>query len=403
MSSRFFTLTVVFCLFIYQNIQAQGIYGVAQKSNTGENYLMSVDATSGSVTILSATPLGLGLSQGIYSIDQQNKRFFFLAPVDSLYTIDLQTGNYLYKVKNSLSDSFQHVLYAYHCVNEKLYSLAQNNTTGFTYLTTVNPTTGENTMISVNPISQGLAQGVYAIDPGFNRLILLSQADTIITVDLLTGNVISKYQNSLYPQYITLALEYNSQNGALYALMLNVNQNSYYLATIDVFTGATQLISNAGSATPFAQALTTIDAITGSMFVVTAGDSIHKIDLATGNYSWRVVNNLGDSFINTAIEANNSCLTSIKTTGIANASQVNNVAFEVYPNPIQSVLKLTLSKVLNSGQITLSNNLGNIVCDWQNQQGTNVELSLPELSSGVYFLVIKEKGQLIGTKKVVKF
>ncbi len=384
------------------NLHAQGIYGITQKISNGENYLMSVDDSSGAISVLSASPLGLGLSQGIYSIDQQNKRFFFLAPFDSLYTIDLLSGNYLYKVKNSLSDSFQHVLYAYHCVNNKLYALAQNNETGLTYLTTVNPTTGENIMLSGNAISQGLAQGVYAIDPGFNRLMLLAPADTIVTVDLFTGSVISRYQNSLYPQYITLALEYNSQNGALYALMLKVSENKYYLATIDVFTGATQLISTNGISTPFAQALTTIDAITNTMYLITSGDSIHRIDLATGNYTWKVANNLGDSFINTAIEANNSCLTSIKTTGLFNAFKTGGYSFETYPNPIQSVLKISTSQLMKNAHLTLFDNLGNSVCDWYNQNGLEVELTLPQLGSGVYYLLIKENGQLIGTKKVIK-
>lgn len=73
----------------------------------------------------------------------------------------------------------------------------------------------------------------------------------------------------------------------------------------------------------------------------------------------------------------------------------------VFPNPLASTLEIRLEHRLQNGSAAFFNAVGEQVKFIANLQGRTLSLRHINLVPGVYFLELKDKDQIIGTKKIV--
>lgn len=73
----------------------------------------------------------------------------------------------------------------------------------------------------------------------------------------------------------------------------------------------------------------------------------------------------------------------------------------IFPNPVFSNLEIRLECSLQNGSATFYNALGAQVKRIANLRGATLSLQYLNLAPGVYFLQLKDKDQIIGTKKIV--
>jgi hypothetical protein len=72
----------------------------------------------------------------------------------------------------------------------------------------------------------------------------------------------------------------------------------------------------------------------------------------------------------------------------------------VFPNPGNGECTISVDKVLVNGFIEVYDCLGQVVLSANLVQKTSIDLS--HKANGIYFFVVKEKGQVIRIEKLVK-
>lgn len=94
-------------------------------------------------------------------------------------------------------------------------------------------------------------------------------------------------------------------------------------------------------------------------------------------------------------------ITILTVTGILNFNQ-NNLSIEVYPNPFNTVLNITISGLANtsSTELKLYDYTGKEIKSQQLENGTQ-KLDRCNLANGMYFIEIRQQGKVIGKKKIV--
>jgi hypothetical protein len=71
----------------------------------------------------------------------------------------------------------------------------------------------------------------------------------------------------------------------------------------------------------------------------------------------------------------------------------------IYPNPFNESTNIILSQPVNDGRLEIYNSLGEIITEVSVNDKTNYTIS--DLSSGIYFLIIKKAGSPIFMKKLI--
>ena len=93
--------------------KSQTLYSISQRTSDAMDFLSKVNPMTGSTTLISTKALAKYMAQGVSTIDPINKRFFFISTGDTLYTVDLTTGNLLAKNKSSLSGTYTNYLFEF--------------------------------------------------------------------------------------------------------------------------------------------------------------------------------------------------------------------------------------------------------------------------------------------------
>lgn len=213
--------------------------------------LSTLDSSTGNVTDISSSEITPFLGNSGTTINPFNEVMYLIGfdnqPSNSeIICLDLNSGAVISNmmiVDGNLSNL------NFNCIDEKLYAL--NFTDNGYFLVELDPLTGMFTTISPNPITQLLGGSIATIDNqnGIMCLIGLDNANSvqeIICVDLSSGLVVSR--NDIQNGSIT-SLKFNCNDGKYYGL--NLNNEGYFLASIDPLTGT---ISNLSIA-PVAQLL----------------------------------------------------------------------------------------------------------------------------------------------------
>jgi hypothetical protein len=76
-------------------------------------------------------------------------------------------------------------------------------------------------------------------------------------------------------------------------------------------------------------------------------------------------------------------------------------SLQVYPNPSDNEVNISLTKSLENADIQFYNQIGQLVLSRQ-LKTENAVISLGELPSGIYLLVVSLNGEARAQKKIVK-
>jgi hypothetical protein len=185
------------------------LYTIARSISTNQSYLGKIDPSNGSTTIISPTGMDVDYIIGSNTLDPINNRLLFLSRGDTINTIDLLTGNIVARTKNSLSATHLNITLAFNYVDTTLYAMTRDTTTQLSYLSKIDPITGVTTLISTVALKEPLAIGTSTLDPVGRRFFMLTLGDTLMTIDLNTGNLLSKTENSLSGTYSNKTFEFD--------------------------------------------------------------------------------------------------------------------------------------------------------------------------------------------------
>jgi hypothetical protein len=83
----------------------------------------------------------------------------------------------------------------------------------------------------------------------------------------------------------------------------------------------------------------------------------------------------------------------------SNASREHSI--KIYPNPFETETVIQTDILLHDGNLTLYNSLGQIVKQISNISGHQVTLQRDNLTSGLYFIQLTERNQIIGSGKLM--
>jgi hypothetical protein len=189
------------------NCQDTTLYAISENASSGMDYLSKVDPMTGNVTIISADGLAKYVGAGVSSLDPINRRFFFMS-ADSFYNVNLSNGSLIYKNKISVSGTYFIALLEFNSQDTILYAISQKSSNSMDYLSTVDPMTGNVTIISAGGLAKYVGAGVSSLDP-INKRFFFMSADSFYNVDLSNGDLINKNKISVSGSYFIALIEYD--------------------------------------------------------------------------------------------------------------------------------------------------------------------------------------------------
>jgi uncharacterized repeat protein (TIGR01451 family) len=103
---------------------------------------------------------------------------------------------------------------------------------------------------------------------------------------------------------------------------------------------------------------------------------------------------------NNPVITNEAVLTIMKPSSIRDQAEM--IDFEVYPNPVRDELRIAISDMDLSkvDEMEIVNQIGEVVLRSNFELNSNIKTS--NLTSGIYLIVLKEKGGIVGSRKFVK-
>ncbi|MBL7930455.1 MAG: T9SS type A sorting domain-containing protein, partial [Bacteroidia bacterium] len=146
------------------------------------------------------------------------------------------------------------------------------------------PATGVFTQIGNALAGSDIYQGsLNAFDKANHRYIFMSPFRTLITLDAVTGNVVSSPQLQIPTGEVLMGLVFNNSDGQLYGTIVNSTQSNGWVVRIDPQTGTFSGIGPALGFEPNGNAA--IDETDGLYMLLHTGNNgfkISTIDISTG-------------------------------------------------------------------------------------------------------------------------
>ena len=275
---RLFTL--LFALGLHSLGQAQTdstIFGLARTSSPPAIYLASINPTTGTVSNISSTSVGISFTLAGSTIDPYNKIFYYISE-GKFIGLDMQSGTLLSDpvISNPNGDYFDQ--FVFNCADSTIYGLAR--TSNAVYLATIDPVTGTVSNISSNSLGLYISLNAGStIDP-INNIFYYSPGAQLIGVDMITGQIVSSPAIGFANGYFD-GMQYHPGDGVVYGLARTNSPAAIYLASIDPATGTVNTISNTSIGTVMTLTGTTLDPDQEQFYFAGNGD-FRALDLNTG-------------------------------------------------------------------------------------------------------------------------
>ncbi len=356
-----------------------------------------------------------------------NSFLFFCG--DKFITMDLNSGQTSSMVSlfnqngESYFDNFR-----FNNSDSTIYGLARRNfyvnqifSCAEMFLAKLNAETGEIQQISQNSIGEGFALAGSAIDP-YQMVYYFSKGIEITGLDMYTGEVYSSFPINFPGGKMFDNFTYSCADTALYGLirenfysydstntdfpMQILDSTSVKLGKINTINGELIEVSpvnlNFGGYSINASSAIEPDQM---VYYFSSGGNIVGVSLISG----LVVSNNDLSFedgsyfdlmrnFNNCRDASRARLSS----EVASVNEENNSSFNVCPNPACTDFKIAFEQELSNGEITITNQLGEIMSSISNYSGAEIEFKNQNLTAGIYFITIKSNdNQQIVNKKIV--
>ncbi|MBA3682499.1 MAG: T9SS type A sorting domain-containing protein [Bacteroidetes bacterium] len=390
--------------------QTGSLYGIRMSTSTYASQLIKINPVTAAITVVSPSNFGNGLVFGVSTLNPTNKIFYFLTPGDTLYSIDILSGNVLSHVKLSTAGTYSAPILEFNAFDNTLYGVSHKFSNNTHYLSKINPSTGSVTILSTTGFSSPSAIAGSTstpqylmnstIDPINNLFYINSEYfyDTLYAFNLSTGNIqLRKKLSSSFtfsaPSYYQAMIEFNCSDTSLYAIVKYSGNNMTYLSKVNPATGSVTVISSTGISNNFFVG-STLDPVTKRFFITSVPDTIYSTSLVTGN----LVNKnkmFNNGYYNPVFEYEKLCLGN--PTGVKQFAD-EDIYLNLYPNPNNGTFNVEIDK--SSTELMIINAIGQHVYTQKLNEGLNTVYT-HQLAKGLYYYTIIQKNNKLGYSKLL--
>jgi hypothetical protein len=378
------------------------IYGIARKTTPSSLFLANINSTTGTITNISSVSLGSGFINNGCDIDPINQIFFYQDASSKFMSIDLVTGNVVSSptMTNINADNFD--FFEYNCVDSTIYGIARKNSPTELFLAKINPTTGVVTNISQTSIGSGFINIGCAIDPINNKFFYKDISSKFMSIDLVSGNIISNplITNPNADHFDFFA--YNYIDSTIYGIARKNSPAELFLAKIDPSTGIVTNISSNSIGTSFINNGCTIDPVNKIFYYQDIAAKFMSIDMVTGNLiSNPSMTNINANFFDFFEYSNNSYCSH---PNFINNSSVTNHSMLQYPNPLteQLTVEYELTDDFSTAEIIIYSAIGVEIKRLTVDNNINkITIDVAEIESGNYFYEFRTPDGFRTFKKII--
>lgn len=396
--------------------------------------LGSIDPVTGVVTNIGTSEYNSGINLNGATIDPYLNRYY-IGSGFNLLTFDMGSGNIINNVPifGSLpSAAFQNL--RFNNSDSTIYGMVPNNFYSTYYdsilmmnievldstqirFASLDPNTGEYTLIGNSSFNNMYTLAGNSIDP-YQMLYYYSAVDTLIGIDLYTGNQYSAVPIQVPPTAIFENIVYSCADTSIYGLTRQnyissvydsivmefvevVDSTTFRLSKIDPNTGAVTFISpsNIGAGGNLTSGAF-IDP-TSMTYYFSHGSDIVGVSLVTGLITSSVNKTFSsNAFAFDMMRSTQNCMGAAKVR-LNNAIGINEIANDqisgvVFPNPAENEISLKTNTPVR--KIEILDSRGSIMMETD-----EIKLDISMLPGGIYFAkVTTENGELF-TSKFIKY
>ncbi len=178
--------------YMHFNCADSTIYGLARNADTQQFFLSKLNPTTAEVIIISQEPLEiLTMINGLSAIDPFQE-IFYIQNFDGLLGIDLNTGEVIADVELTLPLDGYFDLMQYNPENGTFYGVLRTSGNEQLYLSKIDVTDGEVTLISPTSFGSGFWLNALSTIDTYHQIYYLHNYEGLIGLSLETGEVISQ-------------------------------------------------------------------------------------------------------------------------------------------------------------------------------------------------------------------
>ncbi|HEY0978913.1 MAG TPA: T9SS type A sorting domain-containing protein [Flavobacteriales bacterium] len=389
-------------------------------------HLVTVDPASGIHTIV-------GGIEGVHWVqtmpatsvfDEVNGRFIFQGTGDGtpsqLYSVDALDGSLIHQPNfpqgTSVGDNI--VELQFDNSTGTLYGLHWDASEATEYLVSIDPSTGQHTLISAIP---GVT--MIAILPNYTtfdennglyifRGVNSSSVAKLYSIDVTTGDIVSSPSFPILadPMDNVVELQFDNASGMLYGLHWDDSEQQEYLVTVDPITGQHALVAPIPNVQWITGSphYTTFDETNGRFIFMGGGPGIGtrliSVDVSTGDIvsstTFPVLSNPADNVIELHADNSTGTLYALhwhpSSVGIGHDPTEGVV--RVHPNPFDERTTVRLDRVHDRIRLDVFDAQGRMVRSMEERNVQWIDLDRKDLVAGTYHLRLScDDGNIVRT------
>lgn len=248
-----------------------------------------------------------------------------------------------------------------------------------------------------------LNNGTLTIDSLFNTAYLENGVNGIINAEQFMNGIDGNISN------------YGSVNSINFYSQDSVK--NYGTITTNDFCNSDRFINYSAAEVNANHDFSNIDSLSGPVSLtndgqINVGNNWHNSEILDGSGKWCVVNNTWNNGTmsgtfdfcdqsggNIDLQEGTVAGTITYCTSSCNIGIVEEaVSIGIAPNPCQNEIVISNDKSFANASLTIVNSFGQIVVQMENISGSAVQIDSKHLSAGIYFVTIKDEGQLFSGK-----
>lgn len=311
MKNLFLFLLLCSCAFPVFTQQDSLIYGLARNSSPPALYMSTIDPQTGTVSNLSSTSAGIGLSLSGTAIDADAGIFYYTI-IDTFIGVDMVTGAVVSKPTLTMTNGAFFDGFIFNCADSLIYGLARNGSPASLYLSSINPVTGVVTHISPQSIGTSITLLSYTLDP-VNRVYYFISDGKLIGLDLDTGVIVSNPTITNVNGTYLDGMVYHEADSTLYGLARSSSPAAIYFASVNPATGVVSNISPTSISTTITLSSATIDPETNQYHFISDG-KFRSVDMVTGTLTASpTINNVNGTYFDGFLYYKGGCQQAVPT------------------------------------------------------------------------------------------
>lgn len=386
------------------------MYGLQQITNPPSFKLASLDPLTGQINTIGSAVLSTMVNATGSALNPYNQTYSF-QDEDSWLTVDLQTGTVLSDVMVTLPNATGNFdNFRFNASDSNMYGLYRqvlaDPATGFINLdlklATCDLTTGMVSLISPNSIAQSYTMSGSTIDPYLMVYYFESQGK-FVGLDLYNGQIYSQPTISVAGAGSTFGdFAYSCADTSVYGLIMQngvkalgkINPQTGVVTALPTLLNFDNYVMNSGGAIDPVNMLYYFQTMDTTAQIKLVGLSLVDGSVATQSY----ISPIGDYFTMYRIQSECYQASPSRLNPMNTLEEMNDLTFQIHPNPVQGMLYLTANTVID--HVEILDVFGQVVERFSPNK-LNLYISVEGLADGLYYLRVSSN-KTIYTERFIK-